>query len=1249
MSVGPTDAQIMLMAEAHTVALTDLPQIVARLPGLSRRLRPFSFCAVASPLAGLLTMAQYQTATRRLSALIHVAVRSCRGTRRPTHGELNRWLRQIHEDPITRLEDPVEDVHVSNLVTDRGNMRLFQGNLDGIDYYLHQTLRALSLLGRAWATAASQHAHALLAISEAVAERAGHSRNTLASNEPRTEVRLSKAVMSALDHRVTFDCAAFDSMGISLQELSPFLLDPTELSATHLQDSLGHTHLERRPLLSIGGQIRVILPQAIGPAVQRYVIERVLIHGDQRRFAKASTERQVKDFASLASRNWNIQLDHAFRGDVRSGVVDCVGTFDRGAYVHLVYVPDNLAAIVREGLESVHSLGVSLTELTGRTATSLSSRSDYRRGLTLLVHGGVGRPFVAEFSTPPRSWRLLCLSIADFCTLSWETGISALRAWKVLNQRHLLEKRGMYIQSVGGFMDLYGFLRARHFDFVPRQFAMVPGESVSIWPGFAGPMRQSLRADVDLHGALGPDGKTWVEIQRKTMGPSLPVPNAAPIYASRNHAEDGYLLACVETEQRPWWVSASGRDVDASQRVAIYGVWESTMNLVSRLAPLFERHLRIPTSRRTVLIQLRFADIRDYAGTIEKSAGAPVPLRIDVKGHTATIDYLVVHLHRFAQADNVADRDLASVLVRAAFKFANESAPNERVVTQWVERVIPSGSARSFHMTPVRTAAEQIYSSVAFPEPRLQMPEDRAWSHLRLTHDASYEGARGPLSDDVVGKVLKDIVGAIWTRINDKLATLERRSVVELALQNWEAILKERAEWQRAAAALLAIHEDDDAVIGMANQRENARSVAGLAYRVIAEMALCAAPYGRGSLCAAADLDELMAEVCRLLDCAGQSDAHYHKLAPSAPIAHANGSLEFGRPVPGTLGPYWMSIGERNFRRDAAQYGEPFRTGQYGVVPEQEFELAFLAEFGATLGECALIVDWLIEEALRRRTIQFTLSKDNVIEKLKALGLCDPERAYRQFVLAPRRKWDESHPVGAKEKDWYPWRYNRRLSVLRRPLLQLSTEEDSMVLLSPARFEQSMQYITQAAGGRLPGNMFDSRAMKRYIGRMVDKYGHEFNRQVGARCRDLGWKTAVEVPMTYFGAGSDFGDLDVVAWRKESDVVYAIECKWLRMDRTIGEVGERLTEYSVGVRRGGEKMSAMERHLRRVAYLRTEGRSRVVELTGQAGPRVEVRSALVTDIPTPMQFHEEHASSLHVVTDYATLDSALAESDDLVS
>lgn len=67
----------------------------------------------------------------------------------------------------------------------------------------------------------------------------------------------------------------------------------------------------------------------------------------------------------------------------------------------------------------------------------------------------------------------------------------------------------------------------------------------------------------------------------------------------------------------------------------------------------------------------------------------------------------------------------------------------------------------------------------------------------------------------------------------------------------------------------------------------------------------------------------------------------------------------------------------------------------------------------------------------------FSLRRSEVEEHLKQVGVVRPDRAYQALSLKPRARWDDPKPKNAKPRDWYPWRFNRRLSLMRRALVQL--------------------------------------------------------------------------------------------------------------------------------------------------------------------------------------------------------------------
>ena len=263
----------------------------------------------------------------------------------------------------------------------------------------------------------------------------------------------------------------------------------------------------------------------------------------------------------------------------------------------------------------------------------------------------------------------------------------------------------------------------------------------------------------------------------------------------------------------------------------------------------------------------------------------------------------------------------------------------------------------------------------------------------------------------------------------------------------------------------------------VANERVFRRDTASLACRVIAEMALCTSPYGTGSACTWTDLDFLIAEVSMLLECAGRRDALRYGLMTGQPIMYANGSFGFEAP---TVEATYLLLQEhwtREFRDAAVDDAIGFDSDVEEEVADPEFETAFIAEFGLSMEQYGKFVLCVTSEALERKDAYLRLQRSGVLQRLREAGVEKPERVFEVFALAPRVRWDEENPANATARDWYPWRYNRRLSILRRPLIQLSTEADPEVLVMPSILAGTLDYLQRAALGRLPEELFDSQEM----------------------------------------------------------------------------------------------------------------------------------------------------------------------------
>ena len=322
------------------------------------------------------------------------------------------------------------------------------------------------------------------------------------------------------------------------------------------------------------------------------------------------------------------------------------------------------------------------------------------------------------------------------------------------------------------------------------------------------------------------------------------------------------------------------------------------------------------------------------------------------------------------------------------------------------------------------------------------------------------------------------------------------------------------------------------------------------------------------------------------------------------------------------------------FQRFAATKNSSFTPQSSSGTIDQAFDAAFLAEFGLTVQQYYDLMEIITDEAINRDTPVVRLPMSETLQCFRDADICNPIRAFEMLSLAPRSRWDEAAPCNAERRDWYPWRYKRRLSLIRCPIVRLSHDANADILIMPTLLDVSLRYLCEALGGRLPVRLFDSQEMRAWIGLAADRDGHEFNRQVAKRLRSLGWMAQAELRITELGGDPEFGDVDVLAWCCESGGVYAIECKRLFIDRTVGEIGERLVEYSVAG--DATNKTPLQRHMDRKDVL-GHNLSSIATITSIPPKRIRLFSALITDGTTPMQFASEVLNELDIVADYENL------------
>ena len=1270
---------------------------------LARDMARYDRRSCVASIAGLLTEPAYQTAALRLELLLHIAGRFCVGTRRVTKRALARWVNEVlGKDYVRRMEDPVEDVFVSNVVGGGGNYRVFEGTWERNDEHLQVLLDLVYFhrLGRE-RLQLRRSLEALLLVSEALAARAGLPRWATTNQEfPATEILRRIPELGALQRRVTFASADLAKLGVDVRLLEPFVL-----TGSWRGDGPGTVRtsaLIRRPLLRAGEEVVVASPAAISMAARLFILDTAAAEGWLGILQDTFDSHQREALFGRLLRRLDLRAGcppperlGPTRGASPPRFVagEAYIPFDSDKVAHVVLITDDLADVRRTGPAADVSLAEADAEHFSRyvTAGVDEIRSAGLDGMTVLAIGGLGRGMSLTMAGVPPQWIVVPVTLPDLATFAATEGACLLRLWKLKVATREARAQGVRIANVNGTLNLYAFWQHQEFMLVPPAVAVPqPHGMLNIGPNFLYDLRVAVRRLADVHAAPYARG-VHLRVRRVHEHPFFRSIAQRPVYVADEELAAGRLIGVVEQGDVLVWLEANRHGVAARAASTIYRTWDALLLWLDRLlprlsnlvAPQPERDGRRPDGHRSGGAGVRGAVIRRINVQLEDaddwaSDDAPAEPMAPARPYvslTRGADAAMQEVRRvtdtapvaaFASTAGPAEGDAGSgapwdegkphVIIRLprGFQSLLNRAPNDgeralleevgyalvlsmhqpgpeaadkgvrdafrSAVVEAVAACMGGPDARAMHVWHTTNPLDLV-DATEVGEPRFVAEEDRAAWQLAFAHRAGLRGmaldettSSPALTDALPGadgarreapvritgerpvvRALHAAVDELWRGLREQLTLIDGPALVDLLTRNLESIFRDRSHWRRTARALLALHGETDDVADISGRREADRARASAAGRVLIEMALCECRASGGRCASLSDLDRALAGVALLLEIAADADAVRGGLMPAELAADPNGALRLdGRTLADVVGAYGRDTHAAELKAAAAGYDALFapRAGRGGdeseadIMPawsrDDAFAAAYHAEFGLTYDRVIDAVAELLDLANGEGRVVRT-TRGEIRERLRERrGYTDTEveAFFGAMALERRARWDEA-PPGFLARDWEPWRYRRRLSVSARPLACFGGGDDAPCIFGVAQLGASLTYVLEAIRSAwLPTEYFRSEEMRRYRGSVAERLGLDFEREVASRCQEVGWFTRQGVSMRSLGAPDQLGDVDVIVWRADRDVLWLVECKRLQPTRTITEIVERLRQFR------GESGDALGRHLSRTAWVR---------------------------------------------------------------
>jgi hypothetical protein len=1202
-----------------------LDGIVKSCGKLSQDIGRFHPVKLAATFGGLLTQRSLQTHCLRLEALVHLSIALGNGQRAATADLLTQGFASVGS-AYGHNEDPPEDVFVGNIASKKGNYLVLEGIWESGTFYLQRFVNLVDRLPDApQFRGIADAVYSLLKLSDLVCKRAGLQRNVLGSaTRSRTLPRKLAERSGELRALVQFSFAELDEVGVKLDDLRPFVFKGSRRSEL-LKQGISHTDLERRPLAAFETSLFLALPTAVSVAVRRFLVETLGSGVNTQTMVQALAREYSALFAHnpmLGHRREPLPFFHGPLGPMCVASVEV----DDGRHLILLFVLDDLNDFDADGFAGMSMTASILQQDIARAVNAAQDEcartAGFRNGIALVVGCGVGRgaAFAAVEDRP--GWEVEYMSAPDFCTLGWSKNMKPLQLWRLFMMRSELRRMGVRLQNVNGLLNLVAWADSLDGHLVPH--AEIP-ESATEQPLFLAIQQNSLldlRHDVatacDFHAAPFIDG-SWhkVQIEGRTL---FEEDRRQPVYGSLSALKTSTPLGVCVTAGRAWWFQVVSPAGDAS--TSSYERWRMLGTWCARAVAHLEAQFGSRLGNGPILWQCIFTEPPQAIDSAQSHGTSTAEQAIDVDIDAPRRSVQLTIRPEFDTAsfhtENVAEAALVQAYVRGVALLAGVHDCDGQ---ELLARIIPSKQARQSHAFAARTFRDFI-PTLRGREPIVIGEYDAAAIKLGL----GWKSRDRELGGIVEGKdqcvaYLNSLVRCLEDELCKELRTFNRKSVLSVLLDNYEVASASRDHWHRTAAAVLALRTDAAAALSRMRQHEMKLNAVFQASRNLAEMAICESQLEGGFTLGELDLSRLMAMASQIYHLGGWSDlAYWGFLQPRLvirPLGDVHANHDF---VDTVMDGFGNATSDYRFMASVRRYEENLRTPEASPEAREHLDAEFLEawrdESGVELDAFRRFIDavenWCIElgepvVTIRRSALE-AMADDSTVGA----------RILEWLSFLPRSSWREL-PAGNDEKDIAPWRFRRRLSTLRRPLLQLSTDTDPEILVAPGLLRDGFGY---AFGNYFYGSYADRHlgpAMRKYAGHARRRDGMKFNAEVAEKMRHLGWQAKTEIAITKVvgrALDRDYGDVDVLAWHSPRQRILVMECKDLQFRKTYGEIAEQLVDFA-GVNRPDGKADALRKHLDRVQVLKANHGAvcRFLEL-GSGG---EIESHLVFRNPVPMQ------------------------------
>ena len=1177
------------------------------LDKLKKELEDFDQLDLIATLGGLQIYKKNHSCALRLEVASRIASSiKNRGKKKlePNHFEkiINKHLPA--EGAIGLMEDPPENLFTENIVFHGGNYVVYPGIEESECFILRNLFQTIfhkrNDFPDEFKKIVKSVSISLLTLSNWVASRLGHSRYLDSPDIFHEKIEVpNKHNIRMLSNAVTFTKQEIDNLlkecRLDYDFFRQFIIQAGDPSL--LEEDPEKNPLFIRPLVDVYNNLVLVLPGSIISALRHFILVISKKYGTcgllANKYREILWENVQECLRLMLFENIDIKLPPR---EENLPIEEGIYKFDTDKLAYIQLMADDASNYSEDqphGMWELNNLPGKVDLRNDAIAQWLTKgKNPYCQELFIIsILGRIGRYILFGLKKQPKNARVLLLSAEDLEAFIRLRDCDNLTLWKYTKAHEKLIKFSKLSMITSSFLDVFAlYLKSNHSFYISDE---AKPTVITLTPGFGRSIRIKAAQTGDVHATLHGDPPHYLTVLRRYNDKSI------PIYLPERGIGRS-LEQVVEGYGQPIWIDSGDKLEKISNKLRkvyfeitemfAYWIWQLTPSLRSHLESLGPNPIHI-------LFRLENPENWSNLNKDKKESIPEFEKKIDNRKIKLTIPTNIrTHLMR---PDNKGERLILDALMQSFDDILKNSGNSHNLDKEERARILethaPLGQKKKFFIISTETSVSL---------------DSRYLSHLRLLQEHDLEeqldglveelGKEAPEIGEIIEKEKKtelcnDIVNIYLKRLKSTLSKFPWYSLLEQLIAYNEAVWNRRAFNRLTIPTTIECFTDIQSYVKKLASESQKIDSTSLSIRTLIEIVSAEPPKGDQEV-SMDELDKLLAVTHHLINWAMISD-HIHL----GLLNHKLSILNSGRvgvkkeSIEGIWDPFiriktleQVESAKKNFENQI-RYESEIEKNDMGL---KELDAVFKAELGFTVTQIIEFHKSLTLLGFEQKKVSPHLplyQLNNRLKKILNFSNTEISDIIKLFSLVPREKWEKAPNGFNASADIWPWRYRRRLSFIRRPIIiGPEPEGDSIVFWGSRHTEEACkQLLALVLTGRYKLYEDSSEEMKKFIGKIKNDVGKKFTNEVKKWFEEntnLFVDSEVPIkPREKLNSENDLGDVDVLVIDNVNKKIFSIECKNLNYGRNPREIANEVERLMGKVE---TSVSWIDKHIKRDKWLK---------------------------------------------------------------